>query len=129
MNYHIEESAFNRIFEQLQHEGNIHVSDRQKVRIFIEAVYWMARSGAQWRFLPKEYGYWNTVYQRFRDWSDRGVFKRMFLCFSSDCDLEWLMIDSTIVRAHACASGAKGGNKIKRLDEVRAAIAVKYTLA
>ena len=129
MDYHIDDHAFNKIFEYLQGEQNIHVGDREKIRIFIEAVYWMARSGAQWRLLPKEYGYWNTVYQRFRDWSGRGVFKRMFHCFSDDCDMEWLMIDSTIVRAHACASGAKGGSRIRRSDAVRAAIAARYISA
>jgi transposase len=114
MSYLIEDAAFIRMYDYLQHERNIHCGDREKVRCFLEAVYWMARSGAQWRLLPQEYGKWNTVYQRFNDWSDRGVWKRMFHYFSTDSDLEWLMIDSTIVRAHACAAGAKGGSRFRR---------------
>ena len=127
MDYYIEETAFNRIYDYLQHEGNIHISNREKIRRFIEAVYWMTRSGAQWRLLPKEYGYWNTVYQRFDEWSKRGIWKRMFHYFSQDSDLEWLMIDSTIVRAHACAACAKGGSNGRRLAAVRAALAPKST--
>lgn len=127
MDYYIEESAFNRIYDYLQHESNIHISNRERVRRFIEAVYWMARSGAQWRLLPKEYGYWNTVYQRFDEWSKRGIWKRMFHYFSQDSDLEWLMIDSTIVRAHACAVGAKGGSNGRRLAAARVALAPKST--
>ena len=127
MRYYIEESAFERMYEYLRSERKIHTGNKKNIRVFLEAVYWLARSGAQWRFLPEEYGYWNSVYQRFEDWSQRGVWKRMFHYFSQDSDMEWLMVDSTIVRAHACASGGKGGRKSKGWDGVRAAIAAKYT--
>ena len=126
MRYYIEDSAFEKMYTYLRSERNIHTSNKQKVRIFLEAVYWMARSGAQWRLLPVEYGYWNSVYQRFEDWSSRGIWQRLFHYFSKDADMEWLMIDSTIVRAHACASGGKGGPKFRGWAGVREAIAAKY---
>ena len=127
MIYHISDSAFSRISGYLRHERCIYRMNEDSLRLFIEAVYWLARSGAQWRFLPKEYGKWNTVYRRFSRWSEQGVWKRMFHYFSNDSDLEWLMIDSTIVRAHACASGAKGGEIFKLLAAQREDIAQNST--
>ncbi|MEH6695616.1 MAG: transposase, partial [Hyphomonas sp.] len=47
-------------------------------RMFLEAVLWIARTGSPWRDLPAEFGNWNTVFQRFRYWVDRGVFQRIF---------------------------------------------------
>ncbi len=72
----------------------------------MEAVFWMVCSGSQWRLLAKEYGNWNVVYQRFPDWADRGAWYKMIYYFTNDSDMEYIMVDSTILRAHACASGA-----------------------
>lgn len=125
MDYMISDSAFKRLYNYLRHERCIYCGDESGTRRFLEAVFWMARSGAQWRLLPKEYGYWNSVYRRFERWSEQGVWKRMFHYFSKDSDLEWLMIDSTIVRAHSAANGAKGGSKIRHSGAAKVAIAAK----
>ena len=47
-------------------------------REFLEAVLWMARTGAPWRDLPGEFGLWNSLFQRFRRWAHKGVFERVF---------------------------------------------------
>ena len=75
-------------------------------RRFLNAVLWIARSGAAWRDLPERYGNWNTVYRRFNRWSQKGVWQAVFEALQ-DPDLEWLMIDSTTVRAHQQAAGQK----------------------
>ena len=89
-------------------------------RLFVDAVLWIARSGAPWRDLPGEFGNWNSVFQRFRRWAKKGVWQRVFSALIEHPDFEYLIIDSTIVRAHQHAAGAKGGAKMRR-SGVRAA--------
>ena len=88
--------------------------------MFVEGVLWIVRTGSPWRDLPEAFGEWNSVFRRFSRWSAKGVWLRMFEALADDPDFEYLIIDSTIVRAHQHASGAKGGLKI-RPSGVRAA--------
>ncbi len=83
-------------------------------RKFVDAVLWIARTGAHWRELPSSFGPWNSVFQRYNRWSKAGVWERLFQALSNDPDFEYLMIDSTIVRAHQHSAGAKGGLKRKK---------------
>ena len=78
-------------------------------RRFVEAVLWIARTGSPWRDLPEVFGNWNTVFKRFRHWVKADVFKRIFGALSGDPDLEFAMIDGTIVKVHRHGQGAKGG--------------------
>ena len=89
-------------------------------RMFVEGVLWIVRTGSPWRDLPEAFGEWNSVFRRFSRWSAKGVWLRMFEALADDPDFEYLIIDSTIVRAHQHAGGAKGGLKIRPSD-VRAA--------
>jgi transposase len=74
-------------------------------RLFIDAVLYVAKTGIPWRDLPERFGHWDTVYKRFNRWCKKGTWQRVFETLQ-DSDLEWLIVDSTIVRAHPCAAGA-----------------------
>jgi transposase len=78
-------------------------------RLFVEAVLWIARTGSPWRDLPAQFGHWNTVFKRFRHWVKADAFKRIFDAVSDDPDMEYAMIDATIVKVHRHGQGAKGG--------------------
>ena len=66
---------------------------------------WIARTGAPWRDLPEHFGSWNSVFQRFNRWSKKGVWENVFAALQ-DPDLEWVMLDATIIRAHVHAAGS-----------------------
>lgn len=78
-------------------------------RLFVDAVLWMAYNAARWRDLPPEFGKWTSVHARFRRWSLAGVWENLFKALTQDPDFEYILIDSTICKAHADATGAKGG--------------------
>lgn len=84
-------------------------------RRFVNAVLWMAKTGAQWRDLPERFGKPNTVLVRFRRWANSGRWQRIFEALQQP-DLEWMMIDSTSIRAHLSASGQKGGLQATHSD-------------
>ena len=99
-------AQFERLYTLLRQERKIHTGQREREHRFLEAVYWIGRSGAQWRFLPADYGAWNSVYKRFARWDDLGIWGRLFAQVADDPDLQSVMIDATVIRAHACAAGA-----------------------
>jgi transposase len=82
-------------------------------RLFLEAVLWIARTGAPWRDLPSLYGHWHRVYVRYNRWSDKGVWKRIFETLADDPDLEYLMVDGSIVRVHQHGAAQKKRNQNK----------------
>ena len=87
-------------------------------RRFLNALLWMARSGGRWRDLPERLGDYETVKRRYYRWIEMGVLDEILAALAREADLEWLMIDSTIVRAHQQAAGArrgKGGRMPKAL--------------
>ena len=82
-------------------------------RRFVNGVLWVLRSGAHWYDLPERYGKWKTAHKRFTRWARAGVWEGIFAALTSDPDNEYLMLDSTLVRAHQQAATGKGGAKIR----------------
>ena len=74
-------------------------------RRVLEAVLWIARTGAPWRDLHPDFGKWNSIFKRFRRWAVKGVFERL----SGDPDFEYALIEATLVRVHQHGAGAKRG--------------------
>ncbi|MCA6115198.1 IS5 family transposase [Bradyrhizobium sp. WSM 1738] len=98
-------------------------------RMFVEGVLWIVRTGAPWRDLPEVFGDWNSVFRRFSRWSIKGVWWRIFEAMSDDPDFEYLIVDSTIVRAHQHAAGAKKGSEDQALGRSRGGLSTKIHLA
>lgn len=90
-------------------------------RRFLEAVLWIVRTGSPWRDLPAVFGNWSTAYTRFRDWTKADVFARLFEAVSEEPDMEYAMVDATIVKVHRHGQGAKGGLRARPLVARRAA--------
>jgi len=97
-------------------------------RLFVNAVVWIAKTGAPWRDLPERFGKWNSIFQRFNRWCKRGVWQHVLEVLGGDADLEHLLLDSSIVRAHQHAAGAKGGRAARPSGVLAAAGARKSTL-
>ena len=107
MEYYIKDRKWEVIFEKLLKIKNIHAKDENSIRRFVEGVWYILRSGCQWRLLPKVYGHWRAVHMRFKEWSNKGIWESLFNLTIDQPDMEAVMIDATIVRAHACSAGYK----------------------
>jgi transposase len=114
--HRLDDSDWNKIYACLKMIPGIYTGNEDRCRNFVDAVHWILRTGAQWRDLPSEFGKWNSVFKRFARWSDKGVWEKVHQQVIEDPDMEWLLIDSTVVRAHPCAAGApkKNGGQAKQ---------------
>jgi transposase len=107
----------------------------QDDRTFVEAVLHLARTGEPWRDLPKAFGNWDAVYQRFRRWQQAGRWQALFASVGADLgQIAAAFFDSTVVRAHQHAAGAKkkdgsGGQEAQALGRSRGGFSTKVHLA
>ena len=125
-------TQWSKIVSFLKTCPDIYTGKEINLKRFVQAVLWITRSGSQWRLLPKPYGNWNSVYKRFARWCDKGVFQRLHHHFVNDPDMEWLIIDTTIIRAHPCAAGAlktSGGQVCQALGRSRGGFSTKIHVA
>lgn len=83
-------------------------------RNFLNAVIWIAKTGAPWRDLPERFGPWKTIYNRFHRWANRDVWRDIFRAAAVSEDDVGGILDSSVVRAHQDASGGRGGPKKTR---------------
>lgn len=96
-------------------------------RRVLDGVFWIARTGAQWRDLPDYFGNWSSVYRQFRRWTLSGLWDLLLetLNDTEDVPSSLQMIDSTVIRAHHCAAGARGGLKKRVLGAQKVALRQK----
>lgn len=97
--------------------------------LFVEAVLWIMRTGAPWRDLPESFGNWNSIFRRFSRWSEKGVWQRLFAAMSDDPDLEYLILDSTVIRAHQHAAGAPKAAGDQAIGRSRGGLSTKIHVA
>jgi transposase len=108
---------FERFIQAVRAPNGRKPSNHRRV---LDGIFWIARTGAPWRDLPEEFGKWSTVYRQFRRWTLAGLWEEIMegLNDSGAVPDALQMIDSTVVRAHHQAAGAKGGRR-DRVSAVR----------
>ncbi len=105
--------------------GHVGVTAKDN-RLFVDAVLYRFRAGIPWRDLPLRFGNWHRVYVRFNRWSEHGTWLQIFEQLATDTGNEYAMIDSTIVRAHRSAAGArKRGRAARKPKSGNASVPVK----
>ena len=98
----------------LRAHPRVYVGNEANCRLFVEAVHWVMRTGAQWRFLPKEYGNWNSVYKRHGRWCDHDVWEEMHQYFADDVNVRPIMyrvVAPRMYQAVAATMYHPGGGK------------------
>lgn len=100
------------------------------MRLRIEGILWSLRAGAPWRDLPADFGPWKSVYDRFRAWTENGLWAAILTGLSTpQRDDEYLMIDSTAMRVHAHGANPAGGQAAQAMARSRSSLSTKIHLA
>ena len=123
----ITQEQYKRIADAFpKHRGNVKVSNRQ----ILNAVLYILEHGCKWRGLPKRFGNWHTIYVRFNRWSRRGVIQQVFERLAEEqlIDPDVLGLDSTTVKVHPDAAGARKSNGPQAIGRSRGGLTTKIHL-
>ncbi|WP_265414968.1 IS5 family transposase [Oceanisphaera profunda] len=128
MHYLLRDDQWERIEELLPGKASDRGVTALDNRKFVEAVLWIARTGAPWRDLPDFYGHWHRVYVRYSRWSHKGVWLTIMEELSKEADFEQLMSDGSIVRVHQHGA-AKKKSKMQAMGKSRGGLTTKIHAA
>ena len=107
MRKHLTNGMWDKLAPLLPPESGRQGPVAKENRLMVEGMLWKMRTSSPWRDLPDEFGPWNSVYTRFSRWCKAGVGREVLTALQKQVDWEWIFLDSTIVRAHQHAHGAK----------------------
>lgn len=107
----LSDEAWKKIEDKLPGRRGTHGGIAKDNRRFINAVFWILRTGAPWRDLPPDYGGWKNTHRRFCRWRDKGIWEALLETLAGEPELSWLMIDASHIKVHPHAAGARGGNQ------------------
>jgi transposase len=130
--HEVSDSDWERIKDLLPGQPGQHGGIAEDNRRFVNAVLYVAKTGIPWRDLPERLGHWNSQWRRFDRWAKAGRFAAVAAALA-DPDLDVLILDSTVVRAHACAAGSKkngtglAARTIRRLAAAAAGSGPRFT--
>src|SRR5262245_17682489 len=130
--HEISDADWDRIKDLLPGQPGQHGGVDEDNRRFINAVLYFARTGIPWRDLPERYGNWNSQWRRFDRWAKAGRFAALAAVLRDD-DLDVLILDSTVVRAHACAAESEkngtglAARTIRRLAAAAGGSGLRFT--
>lgn len=109
--YDISDEAWEKIKDKLPGRPGIRGGIAKDNRQFINAVFWILRTGAPWRDLPPDYGDWKNTHRRFCRWREKGIWEQLAQYLAGETELKWLMIDASYIKVHPHGTGARGGNQ------------------
>ncbi len=109
--YDIDDNTWELLSPYLTGQKGMHGGIAKDNRLFLNAVFWILRTGAPWRDLPPDYGDWKNTHRRFCRWRDKGIWEDLLSQIIDEPDFEWIMIDGSHIKVHPHAAGAVGGNQ------------------
>ena len=121
----ISDSIWNLLSPHLPGQKGMHGGIAKDNRLFLNAVFWIRRTGAPWRDLPPDYGDWKNTHRRFCRWRDKAPMGNLLSQMVDEPDFEWIMVGGAHIKVHPHASGAVGGNQ--DMSRTKGGLTLRYT--